>query len=143
MRSAGDEPDEPSPYRGLREPSHLVKTPPPKSPFAALATLRDALPVGPEPGARAEPAASASVNPFAAKVVVSRSRKGRGGRTVTVVAGLRGGEAVLDGLCRDLKRALGCGASVEGETIVVSGELVERVKKWLEDSGATKVIVGN
>lgn len=62
---------------------------------------------------------------------------------MTVVAGLRGGETVLEGLCRELKRALGCGASVEGETIVVSGELVERVRKWLEDSGATKVVVGN
>lgn len=131
-----------------------MKTPPPKSPFAALAALRDALPVGPEPNAlakpagptpsaRAEPGAPASVSPFAGKVVVSRSRKGRGGRTVTVVAGLRGGGAVLEGLCRELKRALGCGASVEGETIVLSGELVERVQKWLEESGANKVIVGN
>lgn len=73
---------------------------------------------------------------------MSRSRKGRGGRTVTVIAGLRGGDAVLDGLCRELKRALGCGASVEGETIVVSGDLIDRVKKWLEDAGAKKVIIG-
>ncbi len=119
-----------------------MKTPP-KSPFAGLAGLRDALPAGPAPRQDAAPKAPAVADPFGGKVVVSRSRKGRGGRTVTVVGGLRGGDAVLEGLCRDLKKALGCGASVEGETIVVSGELSERVKKWLEDAGAKRVIVGN
>jgi translation initiation factor 1 len=61
---------------------------------------------------------------------------------VTIIAGLRGDEATLEGLCRELKKALGCGASVEGETIVVSGEMLERVKRWLEDAGAKRVIVG-
>ena len=126
------------------------KKPPEKGPFAALAALRDALPAGP---ARATPtAASAAVSPaapsstparpFAGKVVVSRSRKGRGGRTVTVVAGVRGNAAALEEICRELKKSLGCGASVEGETIVVSGDLIARVKVWLEAAGATKVIVG-
>ena len=116
--------------------------PPPKSPFAALGAMRDALPPGPAPSPVATASPAAAPNPYGGKVVVSRSRKGRGGRTVTVVSGLRGGASVLDAHCRDLKKALGCGASVEGETIVVSGDLIDRVKKWLEDAGAKKVIVG-
>lgn len=128
--------------RGARRILASVTTTPPKSPFAALAALRATLPAGPAPRASTAAAAAEKPSPFGGKVVVSRSRKGRGGRTVTVIGGLRGGEPVLDGLCRELKRALGCGASVEGETIVVSGDLIERVKKWLEDAGAKKVIVG-
>ena len=119
-----------------------MKTPPPKSPFAALAALREALPAGPAPTASAPATTPAAASPFCGKVVVSRSRKGRGGRTVTVIAGLRGDEVALEGLCRDLRRALGCGASVEGDTLVVSGDLIERIKKWLADAGAKKVIVG-
>jgi translation initiation factor 1 len=113
---------------------------PPKSPFAALAALKDALPEGTPQ--REPPRAKAAPDPFAGKIVLSISRKGRGGRTVTIVAGIRGGEAVLEELCRELKKALGCGASVDGETIVVSGDIVDRTKAWLETKGAKKLIVG-
>ena len=113
---------------------------PPKSPFAALAALRESLPEGTAKSASAP--AKAAPDPFAGKIVISMSRKGRGGRTVTIVSGLRGGEAVLEGLCRELKKALGCGASVDGETIVVSGDIIDRTKGWLEGRGAKKLIVG-
>jgi translation initiation factor 1 len=111
----------------------------PKSPFAALAALKDALPEGTKP---AEPKKPPGPDPFAGKIVLSISRKGRGGRTVTIVSGIRGGEAVLEELCRELKKALGCGASVDGETIVVSGDIIDRTKSWLEGKGAKKLIVG-
>lgn len=113
----------------------------PKSPFASLEALKSSLPEG-KP-VEAKPAAKPTgPDPFAGKIVLAISRKGRGGRTVTIVSGIKGGEAVLDGLCRELKKALGCGASVEGETIVVAGDLIDRVKPWLETKGAKKLIVG-
>ncbi len=123
-----------------------MSTTPPKSPFAALAALRAQLPPGeappPEPAAdaRAETPGTAI---FGSKVVVSRSRKGRGGRTVTVVSGLRGDAVALDELCRAVKKGLGCGASVEGDTIVVAGEPGERLRALLLEAGARAVIVGN
>ncbi len=115
------------------------KTTPPNNAFAALAALKQTLPEGTRPAAPETPRAP---DPFAGKIVLSISRKGRGGRTVTIVSGIRGGEAILDELCRELKKALGCGASVEGETIVVSGDIIDRTRSWLEEKGAKRLIVG-
>ena len=112
-----------------------------KSPFASLEALKASLPEG-KP-VEAKPVETKSgPDPFAGKIVLAISRKGRGGRTVTIVSGIKGGEAVLDTLSRELKKALGCGASVEGDTIVVAGDLIDRVKPWLEAKGAKKLVVG-
>lgn len=74
--------------------------------------------------------APSAVEPrFATKVVVRRTRKGRGGRTVTLVQGVEAGHAEVAGL---LKRKLGTGARVEGDDVVVQGDQVERVTAWLE-----------
>src|SRR5262245_61740694 len=62
----------------------------------------------------------------AAKVVLRRERKGRGGKTATVVAGLGLRPRELDRVARELKRALGCGATVEDDAIVVQGDLAAR-----------------
>lgn len=115
-----------------------MSDPKPKSPFGALASLKDALPKGPE---REVPAAAAETrpDPFAGKIVVAKSRKGRGGKTVTTVTGIGG---PLEELARDLKHALGCGAVVEDRAIVVQGEQEERVKAFLEKRGARRVVLG-
>ena len=115
---------------------------PPKSPFAALAALKATLPAGTAPKDPPSAPKSAAPDPFGGKIVISMSRKGRGGRTVTIVSGIRGGEAVLDEVCRELKKALGCGASVDGETIVVSGDIIDRTRSWLEGKGAKRLIIG-
>lgn len=116
------------------------------SPFAALAALRDSLPEGP-PSADATPSpAPSSAKATAAsalgdKLVVSRSKKGRGGKTVTTVAGVADAEA-REALALELRRALGCGASVDEALIVVQGDQVPRVRALLEARGVRKVIVG-
>jgi translation initiation factor 1 len=69
-------------------------------------------------------------------------RKGRGGRTVTVVEQLGLREPALEALCGELKRALGCGGAVEGEAIAVQGDVRDRVAAWLADRGVRKVIRG-
>ena len=109
----------------------------PSSPFAALAALRDQLPQGPP-----TPVSPAAVSKeFADKVIVSRSKKGRGGKTVTLVVGVR--REAREALAVELRRALGCGATVDGEEIVVQGDQVPRVRALLEARGARKVIVGS
>jgi translation initiation factor 1 len=77
------------------------------------------------------------------KIVLRRERKGRGGKTATVVAGLGLPARALDALARDLRRALGCGAVVEDDTIVLQGDLVARVEPWLSARGARRIVVGS
>ena len=75
-------------------------------------------------------------------VRVSRESKGRGGKTVTAIRGLEASPAQLEELARELKKALGCGASVEGSEVLVQGEQEKRVAAWLEGRGAKRVILG-
>jgi translation initiation factor 1 len=69
-------------------------------------------------------------------------RKGRGGKEVTIVDKLGLRPAELERWCKDLKQALGCGGSVDGETIVLQGDLRTRVPAVLTARGVTKVTVG-
>jgi translation initiation factor 1 len=116
----------------------------PSSPFAVLAKLRDELPEGaPVPEATPSPE-PASASPLAGKIVVARTRKGRGGKTVTLVSGMSARGEALDALARDLRQALGCGAAVEdGERIVVQGDQVSRVRDLLASMGARRIVVGS
>ncbi len=77
------------------------------------------------------------------KLVLRRERKGRGGKTATVVAGLGLKPKPLEQLAKELRRALGCGATVDGDTIVVQGDLTQRVAAWLGAHGAKRVVIGN
>ena len=108
------------------------------SPFAALAGLRETLPQGPPPPEpRPEPAPSGP-----ARAVVRMERKGRGGKEVTCVEKLGLPEAELARWCSELKKALGCGGSVEGEVIVLNGDLRQRLEPLLTARGVRKVTLG-
>jgi translation initiation factor 1 len=69
-------------------------------------------------------------------------RKGRGGKEVTVVEQLELRPAEMETWCRDLKQALGCGGSVDGDVIVLQGDLRTRVPAVLTARGVGKVTVG-
>src|SRR5262245_1927429 len=105
---------------------------PSASPFARLEALRGSLPAGP---AQAAPPAPDARPKGPARAVVRMERKGRGGKEVTVVDKLGLGPAALEAWCRDLKQALGCGGSVDGEQIVLQGDLRARVPAVLTARG--------
>lgn len=117
----------------------------PNNPFGTLSGLRDALPSAPETKTAAGPdpastgVSPASVEPAAkgGKIVVRREKKGRSGKTITRISGLAESELAL---AKKMKKALGCGATVEGEDIVLLGSLVERAATWLEARGAKRVV---
>jgi translation initiation factor 1 len=111
-----------------------------KSPWDALEALRSSLP----PGATraAPPAPSARSAPKPARAVVRMERKGRGGKEVTVVEKLGLGDKELEAWCRELKQALGCGGAVDGDAIVLQGDLRARVPAVLTAKGVAKVTVG-
>jgi translation initiation factor 1 len=58
-------------------------------------------------------------------------KKGRGGKTVTVIYGLPDNAAFLTELCADLKRACGTGGTVAAAAVELQGDLVERVRIYL------------
>src|ERR671934_937700 len=51
-----------------------------------------------------------------------RDRKGRGGKTVTLIAGLSGSPAALAALTSDLKRLCGSGGTLRGEGGEIQGD---------------------
>jgi translation initiation factor 1 len=128
----------------------MTKKPlPPSGPGATLGDLlrKEGVPVrDPSPPPAPTPAAPA-VEPLdfggATKLVLRREKKGRGGKTATVIEGLKLPPSALERIARDVRRALGCGAAIEGNTIVVQGDMSDRLAPWLTARGAKKVIVGN
>jgi translation initiation factor 1 len=58
-------------------------------------------------------------------------KKGRGGKTVTVVDGLPRNAAFLKDLCQELKRACGTGGAVLEDGVELQGDLRERLRELL------------
>jgi len=71
-----------------------------------------------------------------------RDRKGRGGKTVTLVAGLTGAPAALSALASDLKRLCGTGGTLRGDVIEIQGDVRDRIKTELERRGYSVKIAG-
>ncbi|MBK7077818.1 MAG: translation initiation factor [Myxococcales bacterium] len=108
--------------------------------FAGLAGLRDQLPSAPAPAApTAPPVPPAPKGP--ARAVVRLERKGRGGKEATVIEKLDLAPAALATWCKDLKSALGCGGVVEGDAIVLQGDLRPRLEAVLTKRGVRKVTI--
>ena len=74
------------------------------------------------------------------RAVLQRTRAGRGGKTVTIVRGVEAEH--LDEAARTLKKALGVGATVEDDGVVVQGDQVERLRTWLDKAGVSKIVGG-
>src|SRR5947208_16927175 len=72
-----------------------------------------------------------------AKIVAKlrMEKKGRGGKTVTVVYDLPKNAAFLKALIQELKRACGTGGAVVEDTIELQGDLRDRVRDVLQTKG--------
>lgn len=106
----------------------------PRSPFAVLDQLRGSLPPGPAP--------KPVVVKGPARAVIRMERKGRGGKETTVIDKLGLAPAQLEIWCKELKQALGCGGVVDGELIVLQGDLRPRLPALLTGKGVAKVTIG-
>jgi translation initiation factor 1 len=62
-------------------------------------------------------------------------RKGHGGKSVTVVAGLPRNAAFLAGLAAELKRACGTGGTADDDAVEVQGDQRERLRPLLSGKG--------
>jgi translation initiation factor 1 len=76
------------------------------------------------------------------RAVVRYERSGRGGKEVTVIEQLGLKEPELQVWLKQLKAALGCGGSVETDSIMLQGDHRKRLPAILTQRGVRKVIVG-
>lgn len=67
--------------------------------------------------------------------IVSLSRKGRGGKSVTLVAGLRHCPEALETLAKRLKQVCGCGGSAKAGEILIQGDHRDKVAEELRAQG--------
>lgn len=90
--------------------------------------------VAPAPAPTAPP-------PKFSRVVLQRTRAGRGGKWVTrVLPTPAPTEAQLEALARELRRALGTGAHTEEGTLVVQGDIADRIEEWFRKRGVSRII---
>ena len=66
---------------------------------------------------------------------IRREKKGRGGKTVTVIDGLRLAPAELKALGRHLRQACGTGGTVKDGAIEIQGDHREQVAAALQQAG--------
>lgn len=112
------------------------------NPFAALRDLGSGLPQQsestPAPLAKTAPEPPAKGVP---RAVVRLERSGRGGKEVTVVEHLELKPAVRAEWLKGLKAALGCGGTVEGDTLVLQGDQRKRLPQLLSRRGVKRITV--
>ena len=84
-----------------------------------------------------EPEEAETLAPAAQVLRVRIEKKGRGGKTATLVSGFVGTSADLANLGRTLKSKCGVGGSVKDGEILVQGDFRERVVSLLRAMGYT------
>jgi len=75
-------------------------------------------------------------------VRIARDRKQRGGKTVTVVTGLPGGDTALIELAARLKRLCGSGGTVKDGVVEVQGDHRERIAAAVRALGHAVKLTG-
>ena len=92
--------------------------------------------------ATAAPRGSVPAVPRDGVVRILRDRKQRGGKVVTVVAGLPGPEAALAQLATELKRLCGTGGTVKQGAVEIQGDHRDRIAEALRSRGFTVKLAG-
>ena len=72
------------------------------------------------------------------KLRVSMEKKGRGGKTVTLIRGFVGAEEDMKNLGRVLKSKCGVGGSVKDDEIIIQGDFKQRIIELLKAEGYTQ-----
>ena len=71
------------------------------------------------------------VPPNQQQLKVEASRKGRKGKTVTVVSGFQSSTLTLEALTKQIKNQCGAGGALKDNTIEVQGDHREKVQQFL------------
>ena len=76
-----------------------------------------------------------TLSPSEQRLHVHMERKGRKGKTVTLITGFVGRLSDLEELSKELKAKCGIGGSVKEGEVILQGEVVERVASLLREMG--------
>ena len=106
-------------------------------PAAATSSQRGA---GGAFGKRPHPPAAAPRLPDDGVIRVFRERGGRGGKVVTVLRGLPGGEAAA--IVAELRRLCATGGAIKDEVVELQGDHRDRVAAWLRERGHRVKLAG-
>jgi translation initiation factor 1 len=110
-----------------------------QNPFGALSGA--GLSIGPANSSK--PASPAATDRNRGRVDIVRETNGRGGKTVTVVAGFTGiGLPEKELLAKKMRAACGCGGTVKDGRIEIQGDQRETVAKILTEAGFRPVFAG-
>lgn len=82
------------------------------------------------------------VPPNQQQLKVQASRKGRKGKTVTVVSGFQASSDTLTDLAKKLKNHCGAGGAVKEDTIEVQGDHGDKIQQFLVELGYKAKISG-
>jgi len=82
------------------------------------------------------------VPPNQQNLKVEASRKGRGGKTVTVISGFQGKPEILADLAKQLKAQCGTGGTVKENEIEIQGEHKQKIAEILKKMGYKAKISG-
>lgn len=69
------------------------------------------------------------------KLIVSIERKGRAGKTATIVSGFTLPDDEIEKIAKNLKTRLGTGGSARGGEILIQGDRQEAVRSLLQEMG--------
>jgi len=117
-----------------------------QNPFGGLSSA--GLPVAPVPakpvtGTVGQGGQTKAAKKSRGRVDIIREKAGRGGKTVTVVAGFVGiGLPEKEQLAKAMQRACGCGGTVKEGRIEIQGDKREEAAKILTEAGFRVVFAG-
>jgi translation initiation factor 1 len=72
---------------------------------------------------------------------VQKSTKHRGGKTVSVILGFEGSLENMEALCKKIKAHCGTGGAAKDDEIIIQGDHLQKIVKWLHSNGYTKAKV--
>lgn len=100
----------------------------------ALSSLATHLPKG-EDNAPSENEAAVASSVQKSPLHIFLERKGRGGKTATIICDFQLDDEALKKMAADIKRTLGCGGSARDGEILIQGDRVTDCRKFLSSRG--------
>jgi len=91
--------------------------------------------VSPRTEKQSEKEISSALRPVQQKVTVRLDRKGRGGKSVTVIEGLQIPDKQREALLKQLKSGLGTGGTVRDSALEIQGDHRDALMRALEKRG--------